>query len=132
MYNSNIAKLICKLNFAKRGHYKTIKIKYTKFLLSLIELLEDLGIIRGFILNKYDDNIKIFMKYKRGGQCIFFEIKQISKSSKRIYVTLLGLYKLKNRTSKVVYILSTSKGIMIDSECLRNRLGGEVLFKVVM
>jgi len=132
MYNSDIAKFITKLNVAKKGYYKSTRVQNTKMVFILVKILDNCGIIRGFRIDEYFDNkIKIFFKFREGFP-IIFEVKQVSTEGKRVYVDLIELYKLKNRYSKVFYILSTPKGILSDDECIRNQTGGEVLLKVVL
>ena len=64
---------------------------------------------------------------------IFFKITQVSKPSKRKFVDIMHLIKLKEQESgNNIYIISTPRGIMFDSECLLNNIGGEVLLKIVM
>jgi small subunit ribosomal protein S8 len=132
MNNSDLAKFLTALNAASKGFFKTTKVQNSKLVLLLVNIFDDYGIIRGYHIDNNDDNkIKIAFKF-RDGFPIIFEIKQISKESKRVYVNLIELTKLKNKYSKVFYILSTPHGIMSDEECLRKQVGGEVLLKVVL
>jgi len=54
-----------------------------------------------------------------------------SKPSKRVYVTFYELESIlyKNKFSKL--ILSTDKGIMLGSDAIKLKLGGEILFKII-
>ena len=132
MNNSDLAKFLTTLNVARKGYFKSTIVQNSRLVLLLVEILNDYGIIRGYYINKNNDNkIKVFFKFREGSP-IIFEIKQISKESKRVYVNLIELYKLKNKCGKVFYILTTPKGIMSDEECLRQQTGGEVLLKVVL
>lgn len=128
MNNYLLADFVARLNVAKRKHFKTIRIKPSNIIFSLLRIFEELGIIRGyFILETYE--IEILLKYT-SSRCAFSKIEVISKPSKRIYVDLLNLNKLKERNAGSILILSTSKGYMLDIECLKERLGGVVFLKI--
>lgn len=128
MNNYLLADFVARLNVAKRKHFKTIRIKPSNIIFSLLRIFEELGIIRGyFILETYE--IEILLKYT-SSRCAFSEIEVISKPSKRIYVDLLNLNKLKEKNAGSILILSTSKGYMLDIECLKEHLGGVVFLKI--
>ena len=99
MNGSSIPIFLAKLNIAKRGHFATLKINNTKTNLKLIEMFEEIGIIRGYhILD--DDRIKVFFRYIEGSFGIFAKIIQISKSGRRVYADVLDLYRLKKKMRK--------------------------------
>jgi len=128
MYNYTLSDFIARLNVAKRKHLKTIRIKPSNIVFRLLKIFEELGIIRGyFILDTYE--IEVLMKYSRS-RCAFSNLKVISKPSKRIYVDMLGLHKLKEFHAGSILILSTSKGFMLDIDCVKECQGGVVLLKV--
>ena len=53
-------------------------------------------------------------------------LKRISKPGQRIYIDYT---KLRIRP-RIYQIVSTSKGLMIDREAKKNKLGGEILFEI--
>jgi len=116
-------------NMAIRGHYKSIKIEQNFYNTKILLLFEELGLIRGLKIIENQEKIEIFLKYK-GSRSVVHQIKMISKSSRRVYVDIIRLIKLKERNSSCLYILSTNKGLKLDSECLINNMGGEVLMRV--
>ena len=56
------------------------------------------------------------------------EIKRVSKPGRRVYSRAVSIPKIRNGLG--VSILSTSKGVMSDSEAIKNNLGGEVICRV--
>ena len=97
-----------------------------------MSVFEEIGLIRGYsVMDDNEGKLEVFLKYSKS-QCIIQHLKQISTPGRRIYASLLDLVKLKERGSKNIYIISTSKGLMLDSECMRLRICGEVLLKVVL
>jgi ribosomal protein S8 len=128
--NYNLADFIARLNVAKRKHLKTIIIRPSNLVFSLLKIFEDLGIIRGYsILENF--NIEILLKYNNS-RSAFTDIKIVSKPSKRVYVNMLKLHKIKEIYAGNILILSTSKGFMLDIECLKQHKGGIVLLRIVI
>jgi ribosomal protein S8 len=132
MNTFQLSKLITTLNIARQGHFKSIKVDNTKLTLRLLELMQEIGIIRGYCVMPNDNKFKVFLKYKQGSVGMFFRIELVSKPSKRVYVDMVKLYKMKERCSKIVYIISTPKGIVSDAECVGHTMGGEVLLKIIL
>ena len=71
--------------------------------------------------------IVVDLKYYEG-QPVIKEIKRISKPGRRVYSKATSIPKVLNGLG--VAILSTSKGVMSDSEAIKNNLGGEIICRV--
>jgi small subunit ribosomal protein S8 len=72
--------------------------------------------------------LKIELKYDEHGIPAITEIKKISKLGQRIYS---GAKEIKAyKSGQGHYIISTSSGVMIDSETRKKGLGGEVICRV--
>ena len=129
MPNYIISDFISRLNVAKKNRLKTLIIAPpSKIVLEFLKIFENLGIIRGYqILDNY--KIEIFLRYNRG-RCAFIHLTVLSKPSKRVYVTLIKLHKLKEKYPNDILLLSTSKGLMLDVECLEQKKGGLVLLRI--
>lgn len=130
MNNFMIADFISRLNIAKGGHMKSIVIKISKITLDLLKIFDNLGIIRGYnILNELE--IEVFLKYNQS-QAVIKKLELVSKPSKRIYVDIIKLNKLKEDYQGNILILSTNKGLLLDIDCIRNNIGGEVILRIVI
>jgi ribosomal protein S8 len=127
----NFSDLIIKLKWAYKNHYKSIKVLKNKFTIKFLFLLQKIGLIRGFFFLLNNNNILIYLKYKRGAPSIF-EMNLISKPSKRIYWTLNFLSKNYVRSNfSTIYIISTSKGLMTQNDILLTKqFSGEILCKI--
>jgi ribosomal protein S8 len=133
MNNSVIPIFLAKINAARRGHFVSIKVQQYTIILNLLNIFYEIGIIRGYQIVEDENKIKIIFKYVSGSSNIFHEMAIVSRPGRRVFVNLLRLHKLKEKEGgNVIYIISTSRGIFIDSECLMRKIGGEVLIKVVL
>lgn len=130
MYNYTLSDFIARLNVAKRKHLKTIIIKPSNLVFTLLKIFEEVGIIRGYeILDDY--KIEVYLKYNNS-RCAFHNLVVVSKPSRRIYVDLLKLHKMKEKYAGNLLILSTDLGFMLDVDCLKNGKGGLVLLRIVL
>ena len=78
-------------------------------------------------INYHKMSIEIFFKYSENikNQEFNFQIKKISKSSKKMYTASKNINKIKRGLGSL--ILSTSKGILIDRDARYLKIGGEPL-----
>jgi small subunit ribosomal protein S8 len=78
-------------------------------------------------INYYKMSIEVFFKYSENtkNQEFNFQIKKISKSSKKMYTASKNINKIKRGLGSL--ILSTSKGILIDRDARYLKIGGEPL-----
>lgn len=72
--------------------------------------------------------VEIRLKYDKEGESTISNIKLISKPSRRMYIGWKDIKK--SHQGYGHYFLSTPKGIMVDFEARRNKVGGELLFEI--
>jgi len=128
MTNYTISDLISKLNIARKKRSRTIMTKPSRMVFELLEILESLGAIRGYHIAG-DSLIEVVLKYDRS-KMAFTDVKAVSTPGKRVYVSALELYKLKDRYPNEIFVLSTSEGLKLDIDCLREQIGGLIIIKV--
>lgn len=90
--------------------------------------------LEGFITDytfepgKVGVNLLIDLKYSAGGESVIRNIKRISKPGLRVFRGFKEMKPLLN--GQGMYIVSTSKGVMSDDQCRKQRIGGEVICAV--
>ena len=96
----------------------------------LAEILKEEGFIEGFKCFSEGNKqfIRIQLKYLRGRQPAIQGIERISKPGCRIYVGADEIPRVLGGLG--VGVVSTSKGIVVDREARKTRMGGEFLCKV--
>jgi small subunit ribosomal protein S8 len=72
----------------------------------------------------------IYLKYGEGGEQAINNIRRVSKSSRRIYRPVEDLRKRPVLDGMGIFVVSTSKGVMSNRDCIAQNLGGEVLCSV--
>ena len=96
----------------------------------VLEVLKSEGYIKSYEIEKSvsgTDLIKVSLKYF-DGEPVIKELKRVSTPGRRVYLGVDNLPKV--RQGLGVAVVSTSKGIMSDSQARQSRVGGEVLCTV--
>jgi len=103
-------------------------LRFSTFLLDIVELLYQSGYIAGYKLD-VNNNLSIsgIIIYFNTASDVFRELTPISKPSNRVYS---GYRKLMRRkyTGYELTVLTTNRGVLTRSECILQHVGGEVLF----
>ena len=96
----------------------------------VLDVLKGEGYIKSYEIEKSPsgtDIIKVSLKYF-DGEPVIKELKRVSTPGRRVYLGVDNLPKV--RQGLGVAVVSTSKGIMSDSQARQSRVGGEVLCTV--
>ena len=96
----------------------------------VLDVLKSEGYIKSYEIEKSPsgaDTIKVSLKYF-DGEPVIKELKRVSTPGRRVYLGVDNLPKV--RQGLGVAVVSTSKGIMSDSQARQSRVGGEVLCTV--
>lgn len=123
--NDHLSDFISRVNNAQKSKQYSVKCFYSKFIVSLLDVLIEEGYIRGYTFS--DDSkyyIDILLKYYENTPVIE-EFKRISRQGCRHYISARHLKKVKQGLG--MYLVSTSKGIMTDRKARFLGIGGEVL-----
>ncbi|MCL4125276.1 UNVERIFIED_CONTAM: hypothetical protein GTU68_056336 [Idotea baltica] len=106
--------------------HKSVKVPYSKFSQSILKVLLDEGFITD--AEKSDEgfgSINITLKYFESGEPFINTAKRFSKPGRRMYTSADGIPKV--HAGLGISIVSTSQGVLSDSEARKRKIGGEVL-----
>ena len=116
-------------NAQMRLHSKT-EMPASSFKGKILEVLKREGFILNYSLNSTSENKKQFsidLKY-RSGFPVINNIQRISRPGRRVYASAESIPRIRNGLG--IAIVSTSKGVMTDSEAKKQKVGGEIICKV--
>ena len=105
----------------------TVTVPHSLIKKGVLQVLKDEGFIGQFdvLETKPAKTIKVQLKYGPAGEAVIQTIRRVSTSGKREYA---GRKELKPIIRGFgISIISTSRGILSDRECRKQKLGGEVL-----
>ena len=125
-----IGDMLTRLRNGQMRSLNKINIPFSKFRLKILEVLKNEGYIIDFKTDKDKKNRKLILvdlKYYEG-QPVIREITRISKPGRRVYSRADSIPRVHSGLG--LAILSTSKGVMSDSEAIKNNLGGEIICRV--
>lgn len=132
----HLSNMISQINNGYSAKLTSVVITGSKFCFSVLDVLERGGYIKNYTYlpisiarnKKYSlhENRKVivFLRYSEEGPSIR-KFTRISTSGRRIFCSLNKLKSIYNGLG--TYILSTSKGVILEHEARALKVGGEVL-----
>ena len=122
-----IADLLTRIRNAVRVHKPVVDVPASRTKAGVLDVLKREGFIEDF--KKAEESgfamIRVYVKYSRLGESVIQEIQRVSKPGRRVY---RGVSELEPTLGGIgIAVVSTSKGILSDRECRKERVGGEVL-----
>lgn len=129
MMTDPISDMLARIKNACQRYFETVDIPSSQVKAGILRALEREGYINGFKEVTKNDRafLRVTLRYYEGAPVIR-TLDRVSKPSRRVYSKLKKISNVFNGFG--IYILSTSKGIMSDSEAKESNVGGEILCKV--
>lgn len=127
--NDSIADMITRIKNAGDVGKKFAVVPYSKIKLSIAELLVKEGFIKAISKKGKKENkfIELELMFE-GNQPKVKGVKRVSKFSRRVYIKSKDIKPQRSFSGKT--IITTPKGIMTETDAKKEKLGGEVLFKI--
>lgn len=126
-----IADLLTRLRNGSRARLETVEAPASKLKARLLDVLKSEGYIRGYTLKEDGKQgvLTIELRYEGPDKTpAITEIKRVSRPGLRRYTRSTKIPRVANGLG--VAILSTSKGVLVDREAQKQKLGGEILCTV--
>jgi small subunit ribosomal protein S8 len=122
-----VADLLTRIRNASRAGHEQVEIPGSRLKLEIVKILEQEKFVRGYqlISDERQGVIRVFLKYGAKREPVVSDLKRLSKPGLRVYAGVKEVPRVLNGMG--IAILSTSRGLLPDRECRRQRLGGEVL-----
>jgi small subunit ribosomal protein S8 len=125
----SISQLIIGLKNANNAGKASVSFPYSKMREAILETLNKAGYV-GAVSKKGKKVIKtidVELEYVDGKPRIE-AVQQISKNSRRMYANAKEVHSVRNGYG--ILVLSTPKGILVDRDARKEKVGGELLFKI--
>lgn len=125
-----ISDLITRIRNGQRARKTAIESPASQLREQVLEALKREGYIRGYTREEGRSGIaslRIELKYHQG-EPVIREIDRVSRPGRKVYSRIKDMKRVHGGLG--VAILSTSKGVMSDTEARAANLGGEVLCQV--
>ena len=123
-----IADLLTRIRNANMRQHKKVAIPYSKIKHEILKIFLDEGYIESFKIKDEKGSVKkdliISLKYHHGERVIK-GLKRISKPGLKVYTKSDKIPQVINGLG--VAIISTSKGLLTDTQARDQKIGGEVM-----
>jgi len=125
-----IADYLTRVRNALKARHSYVDVPASRVKAEMSKILLDSGFIRDvkFIDDNKQGQLRIYLRYNKNQQAAINNLRRVSKPSLRVYVPakkiprVLGGYGMS--------IISTSQGVLSDTECRKRGIGGEVICEV--
>ncbi len=130
MATDPISDLLTRLRNASMVSKDNIEVPHSKYKLELAKLLKE----EGYVLDVKTLGegpkkiINIELKYSEEGKSVISGMNRLSRPGKRVYSSFDKLPR--NNGGLGTVIVSTSRGLLSDSEARKRKLGGEIICEV--
>ena len=125
-----IGDMITRIRNAQLRALNNVTIPSSKFRVRILDVLKREGYISNYKPlsdHKNKESLLVDLKYNNGLPVIK-EIKRVSRPGRRIYAKADSIARIQNGLG--LAIVSTSKGIMSDSDARTKNIGGEIICRV--
>ena len=125
-----IGDMITRIRNAQLRALNNVTIPSSKFRVRVLDVLKREGYISNYKSlsdHKKKESLLVDLKYNNGLPVIK-EIKRISRPGRRIYAKADSIPRIQNGLG--LAIVSTSKGIMSDTDARTKNIGGEIICRV--
>jgi small subunit ribosomal protein S8 len=127
-----IADMLTRIRNASRARHQRVAVPWSRVKENIVKVFVEEGYVKEYKKAKAaegaGDELIIQLKFDRDNRPIILGIKRVSRPSWKVYVGAQQLTPI--RKGLGINILSTSKGILVDREAQRAKVGGEVLCSV--
>ena len=127
LMNDPIADMLTRIRNALIARHDTVTLPASNMKKAIAKILLEEGYIKSvdYIDDGVQGQIKIVLKYVENKQSVINGLKRISTPGLRVYARTDELPKVLGGLG--IAIVSTSKGVMTDTEARKAGVGGEVL-----
>ena len=124
-----ISDLLIRLKNGSAVKRETVSVPYSNLRNATLEALLKIGFIKSVVKKpkKVGAELIVGLSYE-GGKAKIKGVQRISKPSKRVYMGVKDIKKVKEGYGAMLF--STPKGILADKEARKELVGGEAMFKI--
>jgi small subunit ribosomal protein S8 len=125
-----ISDYLTRIRNASKARHEYVDIPASRVKAEMSRIMLDSGFIKNvrYIEDNKQGVLRLYLKYDKDMKSVISGMKRISKPSLRVYVSSNKLPRVLGGYGMA--IISTSQGLLRDSECRQRGIGGEVICEV--
>lgn len=130
MMTDPIADALTRLRNAVAAGQQVVELPGSKMKEAILRILEREGFIKGYevIAEKPQRKFRVQLKYGPAGEPVIHGLRRVSSPGRRIYRQAQNVRPVLNGLGHA--ILSTSNGLLTDSEARAKHVGGEIVCEI--
>ncbi len=130
MMTDPIADLLTRIRNALHARKERVEVPCSRLKEQVVGVMKSEGFLREYAVAEVGGHkvLRIWLKYDEVGQPVIIGLRRVSKPGLRVYVGVREIPWV--RQGLGISILSTPRGVLVDEEARRQRVGGEVLCAV--
>ncbi len=128
--NDPISDMLTRLRNASQARHDRVVLPASKLKLEILKVLKEEGFVGDIVTHQKapQDEITVFLKYGPERAPVLTGIRRESKPGLRRYVAVRDIPRVLGGLG--VAILSTSRGVLADSQARKQNVGGELICTV--
>jgi small subunit ribosomal protein S8 len=127
-----IADMLTRIRNASRARHQKVTVPWSRLKENIIKILIEEGYLKEQKKVKafqgWGEDLVIQLKFDRENRPIITGMKRVSSPGRRVYVGVKEVVPI--RKGLGINVLSTPKGILVDREAQRAKVGGELICSV--
>lgn len=125
-----IADLLARIRNAILAKHDRLEVPVSKLKLEVCRILKEQGYIRDFraLEGEPSGKVRVFLRYDDHGTPAISHMAKVSTPGRRVYRGADDLDEVRNGLG--VGIISTSQGLLTDTQARERRVGGELLCEI--
>ena len=129
-FTDPIGDMLTRIRNASSARHEKVLVPRSRLKIRIAEVLKEEGFIKDFVVHQdgVQGAISILLKYSADREPAISDIKRVSKPGLRRYVANDSIPRVLNGMG--IAILSTSKGVLVDREARKQKVGGELICTV--
>jgi small subunit ribosomal protein S8 len=129
-FTDPIGDMLTRIRNASAARHEKVVIPASRLKLRIAEVLKEEGFIKDFLRHEEgpQGTITVMLKYSPERTPAITDMKRVSKPGLRRYVPTESIPRVLNGMG--IAILSTSKGVLVDREARKQKVGGELICTV--
>ncbi len=129
-FTDPIGDMLTRIRNASSARHEKVLVPKSNLKIRIAEVLKEEGFIKDYVVHQdaVQGAISILLKYSADREPAISDIKRVSKPGLRRYVPNDSIPRILNGMG--IAILSTSKGVLVDREARKQKVGGELICTV--
>lgn len=127
-----IADMLTRIRNAARARHESVGIPCSRLKEAIIRVLVAEGYLQEFKKVKAKDRageeLRVHLRFDAGNKPIMSGLKRVSRPGRRVYVGVEDIPPI--RKGLGINILSTPRGVLVDREAKKAKVGGELICSV--